>query len=98
MRGIAGVLACLAATAVEARAQAQESAAPSPTTQPEPEYTLSDHTLRITRVGSSTAVDIGCGGHAILRSGDKLFVACGAAGVVEFDLSDPAVPRRDGSM
>ncbi|MGA7120532.1 MAG: hypothetical protein WBY94_10565 [Polyangiaceae bacterium] len=98
MRGIAGVLVCLAATAAGARARAQETTAPSPTPPTEPEYTLSDHTLRITRVGSSTAVDIGCGGRAMLRAGNKLFVACGAAGVVEFDLSDPAAPRRDGSM
>ena len=98
MRGTVGVLVCLAATAAGAHAFAQASATPSPPAQPEPEYALQDHTLRITRVGSSTAVDIGCGGRAMLQAGNKLFVACGADGVVEFDLSDPAVPRRDGAM
>src|SRR4029077_7566213 len=48
--------------------------------------------------GSSTVVDLGCEGRSVLKAGNKLLVACGSAGVAEFDLSDPWSPRRDGTM
>jgi hypothetical protein len=67
-------------------------------TPAEPEYTLEDQLLRITQGATSTVVDLGCTGRATLRIGAKLLVACGTAGVVELDLSDPLSPRPDGTM
>jgi hypothetical protein len=64
----------------------------------EPQYAVEGQSLRITRVGSSTVVDLGCEGRSLLRAGTKLLVSCGKAGVVEFDLTDPLSPRRDGTM
>jgi hypothetical protein len=87
-------LFCAVATWVGGQAFAQE-AFESPR---EPEYTLEDHFLRIARNGSSTVVDLGCVGRATLRAEAKLFVACGAAGVVELDISDRGAPRRTGTM
>jgi hypothetical protein len=94
MRMFTFAVLCVAGTAAAGRVHAQEA----PKTAPEPEYTLEDHFLRITQVGSSTTVDLGCVGRAAMRTGAKLFVACGAAGVVELDVSDPVAPRRDGMM
>jgi hypothetical protein len=67
-------------------------------TPPEPEYTLEEESLRVTQGAASIVVDLGCPGRSTLRIGAKLLVACGTAGVVEFDLSDPLSPRRDGTM
>jgi hypothetical protein len=64
----------------------------------EPEYTLEEQSLRVTQGAASTVVDLGCTGRSTLRIGAKLLVACGTAGVVELDLSDPLSPRRDGTM
>ena len=64
----------------------------------EPQYTLEGPQLRITHAGSSTVVEMGCEGRSVLANGTKLFVACGSAGVVQFDLTDPLSPRREGTM
>src|SRR5579863_3384087 len=64
----------------------------------EPQYTLEGQQLRITRVGSSTVVELGCEGRSVLRNGTKLLVACGSAGVLQFDLAEPLSPRREGLM
>ncbi|HXN31622.1 MAG TPA: hypothetical protein VN894_07170 [Polyangiaceae bacterium] len=94
MRVFTFALFCAAATGVGGRVYAQEARE----AVPEPEYTLEDRVLRITQGGSSSTVDLGCVGRSAMRTGAKLFVACGAAGVVELDLSDPLAPRRDGTM
>ncbi len=93
-RAFALVLLSAATMAGGRDAQAQAPAEP-PT---EPDYTFDGNTLRITEGGATTSVDLGCIGRAALRSGTKLLVACGAAGVIEIDMSDPAAPRRDGTM
>ena len=104
MRALRWGAVVLAASTVGRQAQAQAPTPAQPQTQespkaaPAPEYSIEGHFLRITQIGASTTVDIGCVGRSALRAGEKLFVACGAAGVVEFDLTDPAVPRRDGEM
>jgi hypothetical protein len=85
---------CAGATMVEDRAHAQE-AHETPT---EPEYSFDGPLLRITRPDLIRVIDLGCEGRSALRQGAKLFVACGPAGVVEINLSDPAAPRRAGTM
>src|SRR5580698_10714831 len=49
--------------------------------------------LRVTSGASVVVLDLGCEGRTSLRSEDKLFVTCGADGVVEVDLSNPLAPR-----
>jgi hypothetical protein len=93
-RAVAFALLCGAAIGAAPSASAEDAHE----TSVEPEYTLEDHSLRIAHAGSSTVVDLGCAGRSVLRSGARLFVACGPAGVIEFDLSDPRAPRRTGTM
>jgi hypothetical protein len=93
-RVCAFVLLCAAAMGVEGQAHAQEAHE----TSAEPEYAFEGPLLRITQGSASRVVDLGCAGRSAVRSGAKLLVACGAAGVVQVDLSDPASPRREGTM
>jgi hypothetical protein len=93
-RVCAFVLLCAATTRVEGQAYAQDAHE----TSAEPEYTFEGSLLRITQGSASRVVDLGCAGRSAVRSGAKLLVACGAAGVVQVDLSDPASPRREGTM
>jgi hypothetical protein len=57
---------------------------------------IEGHNLRIKETGA--VVDVGCEGRATLRLGNKVYVACGADGVVEIDVSSPQAPRRAGQM
>jgi hypothetical protein len=84
----------VAASGLGGQAQAQTREIPAA----QPEYTFDGDLLRITHGDASTVVDLGCAGRAALQTGAKLLVACGAAGVVEVDVSDPALPRLDGAM
>lgn len=93
-RVCAFALLCAAGTGVAGRAYAQDE----PETWAGPEYTFEGHILRITRGSSHTVIDIGCAGRSALPVGTSLLVACGTAGVVEVDLSDPLSPRRVGTM
>jgi hypothetical protein len=68
--------------------------APAP---PDP-FVLEGQNLRVTSGASVVVVDLGCEGRTSLRSENKLFVTCGADGVVEVDLSNPLAPRRSGWM
>ena len=94
MRVSTFALVIAATTGVVGPAYGQESREAAP----EPLYTLEDHFLQVTQSGTSATVDLGCVGRSALRTGVKLYVACGAAGVVQLDLSDPLAPRRDGVM
>jgi hypothetical protein len=64
----------------------------------EPQYRFEKQDLVIDDAGARSVVDIGCEGRDVLRVGNKLLVACGAGGVVQVDLSDPASPRLEGTM
>jgi hypothetical protein len=85
---------CGSALSAGQRAHAQDAPIPSDALQP----VLEGHNLRVTSGGSVTVVDLGCEGRTSLRTQNKLFVACGADGVVEVDLSNPLAPRRTGWM
>src|SRR5260221_2346334 len=93
-RAVACALLCAVAIGITGPAYAQDARE----TSTEAEYTFEGHLLRITQGASSIVVDLGCAGRSALRTGAKLLVACGPAGVVEVDLSDPLSPRRDGTM
>jgi hypothetical protein len=93
-RGAAALLLCLTTLGMAGRARGQEPR----DSAGEPQYTLEGQLLRIAHVGSSSVVELGCEGRSVLRSGTRLLVACGSAGVVQFDLTDPLSPRREGTM
>jgi len=93
-RVLALALVSLAASGLGRQAQAQTREILTA----QPEYTFEGDLLRITHGGASTVVDLGCAGRAALQTGAKVLVACGAAGVVEVDVSDVASPRLDGAM
>jgi|HubBroStandDraft_1064217.scaffolds.fasta_scaffold00577_17 hypothetical protein len=82
----------LVAVLVSQRALAQDAPAPPDT------LVLEGHDLRVSSGASGVVVDLGCEGRTSLRSENKLFVTCGADGVVEVDLSNPLAPRRSGWM
>ncbi len=94
-RGFACTLLGMAEISCAASAYGQPAPEPAAV---ETQYVLEDHSLRISRAGSSTVFDIGCSGRSMVQAGAKLYVACGAAGVVSIDLSNPVSPRIDGSM
>jgi hypothetical protein len=73
---------------------AQEAAGPPPAFQ----HVLEGRNMRITAGSSVAVVEVGCEGRASLQAGNKVFVACGADGVVEVDLTNPLAPRRGGRM
>src|SRR5258708_35455981 len=93
-RAFALALLCAAGTGFSGRAYAQGVAEPST----QPEYALDGHLLRIKSPDATGVLDLGCEGRAALRQGSRLLVACGTAGVVEVDLSNPGSPRRGGTM
>jgi hypothetical protein len=62
------------------------------------EVRLDGHDLRIRAGASESVLDLGCAGRTSLQQGDRVFVACGADGVVEVDASNPLAPRPVGSM
>jgi hypothetical protein len=64
----------------------------------DPTPVIDGRNLRVTSGASVVVLDLGCEGRASLRSEDNLFVACGADGVVEVDLSNPMAPKRVGGM
>ncbi len=82
----------LVAFLVSQRAHAQDTPAPPET------LVLEGHDLRVSSGASVVVVDLGCEGRTSLRSENKLFVTCGADGVVEVDLSSPLAPTRSGWM
>lgn len=90
-------LAALAIVAGERPAHAQASEAPEAAPEP-PETSFDGNLLRLVTNGATAVVDLGCPGRSVLRTRSKLFVACGAAGVVRVDVTDPTSPRRDGAM
>jgi hypothetical protein len=94
MRKFPFAMLCAAFTAIGGRVEAQDAR----DVAAEPDYALDGHLLRITRGPTGAVIDLGCVGRAALRTGAQLLVACGAAGVVEFDLADPLAPRREGTM
>jgi hypothetical protein len=53
---------------------------------------------RILHLPSAPPFDVGCEGRAVAQQGDRVFVACGADGVVEIDASNPQALRRSGRM
>lgn len=73
---------------------AQDAPAPPPAFQ----HVLEGRNVRITAGSSVAVVDVGCDGRASLQVGNRVFVACGADGVVEVDLTNPLAPRRGGRM
>jgi hypothetical protein len=93
-RALAVALLGVAATGVGRQAHAQDA----PEGSPEPEYTFVGSRVQIVAGGSTSVVDLGCQGRAALRTGAKLLVACGTAGVVQIDLADRTSPHRDGAM
>jgi len=76
------------------RADAQEApVAPAPLQPP-----LEGRKLRVPSGSGEATVDLGCEGRASVQAGSKVYVACGADGVVEVDLSSPGMPRVAGRM
>jgi hypothetical protein len=94
-RALAVALLGVAATGVGRPARAQDA---PPEGSTEPQYTFVGNRLQIVEGGTTSLVDLGCQGRAALRTGVKLLVACGSAGVVQIDVADPTSPRRDGAM
>jgi hypothetical protein len=94
-RSIAVALVWATAACLGREARAQE---PPEAPAAAPEYTLDGNLLRIVAGGTAAVVDLGCQGRATLRTAGKLLVACGTAGVVQVDVSDPTSPQREGSM
>jgi hypothetical protein len=91
-RGLAAALTLATAVGIDVRAAAQ---APHETAGAG-EYTFQGNLLRIGQSDSSPVVDLQCEGRSALQAGSKLLVACGPAGVVQVDVSDPRAPRREG--
>jgi hypothetical protein len=93
-RALIATLTSVAALGIARPASAQ-SALPG---APEAQYSFEKQTLVTDDAGVRSVVDIGCEGRAALRFGNKLLVACGPRGVIQIDFSDPASPRREGTM
>jgi hypothetical protein len=55
-------------------------------------YQAGGTALRVTTSTGAREVDLGCDARSVVRAGDKLYVACGAAGVVRLGLADPVAP------
>lgn len=55
-------------------------------------YTLAPGVVRATSTAGVLDVPIGCDGGALHREGARLYVACGARGVVVLSLANPAAP------
>jgi hypothetical protein len=85
---------CMLAFSGGERASAQQAPA-QPDALP---FVLDGHNVRVTSGASVAVVDLGCEGRTSLRMENKLFVTCGADGVVEIDLSNPLAPQRTGWM
>ncbi len=82
----------VSALSVSQRAFAQDPVVPSDTP------VIDGHNLRITSGATVVVLALGCDGRTSLQSGDKLFVTCGAEGVVEVDVSNPVAPKLVGGM
>jgi hypothetical protein len=92
----------LAAISLGEIARAQDGPAPPDPfvhapAAPDP-FVLEGQNLRVASGGSVVVLDLGCEGRTSLRLENKVFVTCGADGVVEVDLSNPLAPRRSGWM
>jgi hypothetical protein len=87
-----------AALSAAALSEGQLAFAQHPVVPPPDTPVIDGHNLRVTSGASVVVLDLGCEGRTSLRSQDELFVACGADGVVEVDLSNPLAPRRVGRM
>ncbi len=56
----------------------------------QPTYSLADNNLVVTLGAEQTRVALGCAGRKLLQHGQKLYVACGAQGVVVLSLAGAA--------
>lgn len=75
---------------------ASASAEPEDTASTAPRYDIVGGALHVTTAAGSHAVRLACSPRAVARAGQKLYVACGAEGVVRLDLAEPAEPAVDG--
>jgi hypothetical protein len=62
----------------------------------EPTYALAAGVVRTTSAAGVQELPIGCDGVALHREGARLYVACGARGVVVLSLANPAAPALEG--
>ncbi len=77
-------------------AQPTQASTPAAPSASEPSYALAPGVLRATSASGTRDVALGCEGVALLRDGARLYVACGARGVVVLSLADPTAPVVEG--
>jgi hypothetical protein len=84
LAGAAAVSGALGILSPEARAEPVQDVGVDTTTA-----VIDGRTVRVTSGASTATIDLGCTGRATLLSVNRLFVACGAEGVVELDVTNP---------